>query len=398
MPSRTALAPLLAAAAAVVALGAGRPAEASLLEDRPKLVAFQLDDARSARLPLLQSFHEASIERPGPMRTYLASPWGRWGHEPWWTLSWLGASAADEATADDAPDAAPETLPLEARAERLFGFEPRAARTERPLRIEPELPPTWLSRLLPGYLPPELDSTGASLRSNGFDALWFLRPLKPKPDWRCRRRPVTFVRYGGESDRFELVRCDGSVAPEALDRLTLMDRLPEVPRPGPLLPDEPDADAIKKGEWLPGVRVVNPRLLWAMQRIADAFPWRTIYVFSGYRQKKKNEKPGSHHSMHNDARAMDIYVMGIRNADLFRFCRTLEDVGCGYYPNSKFVHVDVRKPGTGHAFWVDISGPGEPSHYVDAWPGVVDKGALVWDPRGGSQPGKASSDAACTTR
>jgi hypothetical protein len=72
--------------------------------------------------------------------------------------------------------------------------------------------------------------------------------------------------------------------------------------------------------------------------------------------------------------------MGVHNADLFRFCRSLDDVGCGFYPNSKFVHVDVRRPGTGHAFWVDISGPGEPAHYVDSWPGVVDKGALVWDP------------------
>jgi hypothetical protein len=41
-------------------------------------------------------------------------------------------------------------------------------------------------------------------------------------------------------------------------------------------------------------------------------------------------------------------VQGIPNAALFSFCRTLDDVGCGFYPNSKFVHVDVRKPGTGH--------------------------------------------------
>lgn len=75
---------------------------------------------------------------------------------------------------------------------------------------------------------------------------------------------------------------------------------------------------------------------------------------------------------------MDISVMGISNRDLFRLCHTLDDVGCGFYPHSKFVHVDVRLPGTGHAFWIDESAPGEPSHYVDAWPGVVESGGLVW--------------------
>ena len=70
--------------------------------------------------------------------------------------------------------------------------------------------------------------------------------------------------------------------------------------------------------------------------------------------------------------------MGVRNVGLFRFCRTLDDVGCGYYPNSKFVHVDVRRPRTGRAFWVDESAPGEPSRYVDSWPGVVESGAMVW--------------------
>ena len=75
---------------------------------------------------------------------------------------------------------------------------------------------------------------------------------------------------------------------------------------------------------------------------------------------------------------MDLAVFNVPNAALFKLCRTLDDVGCGYYPNSRFVHVDVRRPGTGHAFWIDESAPGEPSHYVDAWPGVVDSGALVW--------------------
>ena len=93
---------------------------------------------------------------------------------------------------------------------------------------------------------------------------------------------------------------------------------------------------------------------------------------------------------------MDINVMGIPNATLFQACRALPDVGCGFYPNSKFVHVDVRLPGSGHPFWIDVSSPGEPSHYVDAWPGVVDRGALVWDPSGHAQESAPDGDASCT--
>ena len=42
------------------------------------------------------------------------------------------------------------------------------------------------------------------------------------------------------------------------------------------------------------------------------------------------------------------------------FCRTLRNAGCGYYPNSTFVHMDVRDT---KAYWVDLSRPGEPPRY-----------------------------------
>jgi hypothetical protein len=35
----------------------------------------------------------------------------------------------------------------------------------------------------------------------------------------------------------------------------------------------------------------------------------------------------------------------------------------GYYPNSSFIHLDVRKDRS--AFWIDYSGPGERSMYAD---------------------------------
>lgn len=363
----------------------------------PKLYTFKLEDTPGPQLSLLSSYFDASVERPGPYRRYVAGPYGRWSKEPWLALAWGAPPGATEASSggDGAPSPAndraepPTALPpvwagsaLPAPGGRVvlgvpsgspsFGFEP----PPRDLRVAPSAD-GWVTRLFVASAEPPFWTTGPSLVSNGFDALW-APPAKPVIDWRCRRRPVLFIRHGGENDRFSLVRCSGSVEPGAVDRLSILARPPEVPDPGEL-PDEPDPQAWEaSGEWLPRVKMVNPRLLWVLQKIADAFPHRAIYVYSGYRPHK--DKPGSegHQSKHSEGRAMDIQVHGVRNESLFQFCRKLDDVGCGYYPNSKFVHVDVRRPGTGHAFWIDISGPGEPSRYVDSWPGVVERGALAW--------------------
>jgi Peptidase M15 len=389
------LAPFVFAAAACLA--AAPPARAALLDEPPKLYTFKLDGPQAPRLPLLEAFRDAAVEPSSGLRRYLGGAWGRWRAEPWWSLAWSPQR-------DEGATGAVDLRALRAGVwiggdERLFGFEPSAAAS---LRIEPEAAPAWLRRLSPlglGAEPSMLETTGVTFAGNGFDALWSLPPKKPVYDWRCRRRPVRMARYGGEMDTFPLVRCDGSVAPEAFDRLTLMAREATAPRPGELLPDEPDPASVPRAEWAPGVRLVHPRLLWVIQRIADAFPWRTLYVFSGYRHDPEgpgHARPGTHRSMHSEARAMDLYVMGIPNATLFQACRALEDVGCGFYPNSKFVHVDVRLPGSGHPFWIDVSSPGEPSRYVDSWPGVVDRGALVWDPSGHAAQSAPDSDVSCT--
>ncbi len=86
-----------------------------------------------------------------------------------------------------------------------------------------------------------------------------------------------------------------------------------------------------------------------------------FFVVSGYR-------PGSRGSLHAAAKAFDVRVEGVSNEALVAYCKQLEDTGCGYYPNSSFVHVDVRQKGAGHVSWIDISGPGENANYVTAWP------------------------------
>lgn len=397
----------LGLAIGLAALAAAPSAPAALLDEPPKLVTFRLDDpaalASTPRLALLDSFRDAAVDPASGTRVYFSGAWGRWRREPWWALRWQGTMLEEPAPAADAAPVTIDARLFDGDPEgSQFGFAPPSPRT---ISIAPEPAPTWLTRLEPvigGPLSPVLPTTGATFKSNGFDALWVLPPKKPIPNWRCRRRPVRIGRYGGESDAFPIVRCDGSVAPEAYDRLTILAREATAPRPGELLPDEPDSEAVARGEWTRGVRLVHPRLLWVLQRIADAFPWRPIYIFSGYRHDPewRTSKPGSHHSMHSEARALDILVMGVPNAAVFQVCRQLDDVGCGFYPNNRFVHVDVRRPASGHPYWIDVSAPSEPSRYVDSWPGVVEGGALVWDAaaRRAAQQAPLGSEANCTRR
>ncbi len=60
----------------------------------------------------------------------------------------------------------------------------------------------------------------------------------PCPRWRAPR-PLTVMRYAGESDSFALLDCDGAVSADALDRLSVLARPPAVPRPELPLPSSP---------------------------------------------------------------------------------------------------------------------------------------------------------------
>jgi hypothetical protein len=82
-----------------------------------------------------------------------------------------------------------------------------------------------------------------------------------------------------------------------------------------------------------------------------------IVLVSGYR-------PRSGGTYHSSGRALDFRIEGVDDEALVAFCKTLPDTGCGYYPNSAFVHMDVRPPGTGHVAWTDRSRPGEAPRYV----------------------------------
>ena len=181
------------------------------------------------------------------------------------------------------------------------------------------------------------------------------------PSWRMPK-PVTFVGLGGDGDRFALFDCEGLTASDAIDRLSAIARLPGSPHPSVPLPMTPDSNPRFEGEWVDGVHLLHPRLLWLVQRIALAFPRKVVSVYSGYRRDRRPTSP------HVRGRALDIAVTGVRKESLYAFCRTLPNAGCGFYPNQPFVHVDVRDASQGSVAWVDISEPGQPSQYTEIWP------------------------------
>lgn len=177
----------------------------------------------------------------------------------------------------------------------------------------------------------------------------------------CSKDVVEVVR-GPEMERFALTKCDGSIAPLAIEHLSVLIR-----PGGTARPTQPFSELAKRPgqEVAHGIRRVDGRLVERIQALADHFgkpgsPAK-LSIISGYR-------PASVGSMHSTGRAIDFRLEGVKNEDVVAFCKTLNDTGCGYYPNSSFVHVDVRDAGAGHVTWIDASGPGETPRYVASWP------------------------------
>ncbi len=104
------------------------------------------------------------------------------------------------------------------------------------------------------------------------------------------------------------------------------------------------------------IKLLHPRLIHMLQRVAERFPGHTIEIVSGYRPHQR----GTRISKHNQGRAVDFRVKGISNRELFSYVKELPKIGAGYYPNSVFVHLDVRSKKT---LWTDYSGVGESSRY-----------------------------------
>ncbi|MBI3206186.1 MAG: DUF882 domain-containing protein [Myxococcales bacterium] len=108
-------------------------------------------------------------------------------------------------------------------------------------------------------------------------------------------------------------------------------------------------------------QAISDRLIRMLVRVSAHFGGKPIRVVSGFRPYSPTQY--TPHSRHNSGHAVDFSIPGVKNSELRDYCRTLTNVGCGYYPNSSFVHLDVRESS---AHWVDFSGPGQSPRYADA--------------------------------
>lgn len=187
-------------------------------------------------------------------------------------------------------------------------------------------------------------------------------------------RAITIVRRigrGTERVRMPLLDCHGQPREDARRAISMLARARSVEE----RPTEDDVRAWRERDGDPslladGVRLLHPGLLERLQRIGEAFDPHPIEIVSGYRPEAPSR------SRHHHARALDIVVRGAPREELRDLAVTFQETGVGWYPNSTFVHVDVREES---AYWVDLSAPGERPRYVR---GAEPPGATPSDPGG----------------
>lgn len=167
-------------------------------------------------------------------------------------------------------------------------------------------------------------------------------PRSMPPNKRYAQRPkrpgwVRLVR-GAERLDIQMLTPKGRLVPKALPKLSRLMRA----SPTASIP-------------------IDPRLATLIGMVSDHFGGRPLRVVSGYRPYSPTQY--TPHSNHNHGRAVDFMVEGVPNTVVRDFCRGFRNAGVGYYPNSTFVHLDVRSD---KVYWVDYSGPGEAPRYEGA--------------------------------
>ena len=133
----------------------------------------------------------------------------------------------------------------------------------------------------------------------------------------------------------------------------------------------PQAKATMAQPYEPVDGSASPRRKRILVALAAHFPGKTMTVVSGYRDPRVRTS-SAHRSNHTRGRAIDLRIEGVSNRalrDLVR--RSFEGVGIGYYPNSSFVHIDIRERS---AQWIDFAGPGQAACYSKTVRADLDSG------------------------
>jgi len=198
--------------------------------------------------------------------------------------------------------------------------------------------------VIPGVDPPRRKDDGsdkAPARAHAGESRTTRATLEQPLEPRGRGERVTPAARGvivairqGEEYRIRIRDSRGHIADSALTQFSRLSRQGNVAHPA------------------------DSRLVTLIGIVSDHFGGKPIEVVSGYRAYSPTQY--TPHSNHNYGKALDFRIRGVSNETLRDFCRTLRNTGCGYYPNSTFVHLDVRD---GKAYWVDFSRPGEPPRY-----------------------------------
>ncbi len=207
------------------------------------------------------------------------------------------------------------------------------------------------------------------------DAKKHRRATKPKPTHKespkaCIDKAIV-VHAGSEQEKVHLTKCGGEVLPTAIAQMSVLVRPSSSKRPAASI----ETLSTKKGKLIaPGIRRVSEGVVERLAKVVRHFsrPGETtkVHIVSGYR-------PRSAESSHASAKALDFRIEGVKNEAIVAFCKKLDDTGCGFYPNSQFVHIDERDEGAGHVAWIDASRPGEPARYVSDWPIPTEKAAAA---------------------
>ncbi|WP_437574673.1 DUF882 domain-containing protein [Sorangium sp. So ce887] len=179
-----------------------------------------------------------------------------------------------------------------------------------------------------------------SMKRDAKDAKADARSLPPNKRYTQRPKRPGWVRLVRGAERLELrvLTPKGRLVPKALPKLSRLMRA----SPTASIP-------------------IDPRLATLIGMVSDHFGGRTVRVVSGYRPYSPTQY--TPHSNHNFGRAVDFMVEGVPNTVVRDFCRGFRNAGVGYYPNSTFVHLDVRSD---KVYWVDYSRPGEAPRYGGA--------------------------------
>jgi uncharacterized protein YcbK (DUF882 family) len=98
------------------------------------------------------------------------------------------------------------------------------------------------------------------------------------------------------------------------------------------------------------IAAIDPSLLSLLARLtALVGPGDTVHVISGYRSPATNRLLAAttdgvaKNSLHMDGKAIDIRIPGRDIADVRDAALSLCGGGVGFYPDSRFVHVDIGR-------------------------------------------------------